>query len=125
MTFIRKAKGANRTVWLVGRYAFKFPTFDNWRNFLFGLLNNQTEARVGRSGRAEVCPVLWADPWGFVVVMPRVPVMTAAGMRVFDWGGWLGIDGAHSPPRLCVEIKPCSFGLYDGRIVAIDYGWDN
>jgi hypothetical protein len=114
---LRVARGANRTVVLVGRYALKFPTFNSWRDFLFGLLNNQTEARVGRSGRDDVCPVLWADPWGFLVVMPRLPIMTAAGFAA--------LAVTHSVWNLSVERKPCSFGLYDGRVVAVDYGWGN
>lgn len=116
---MKVARGANRTVLLVGRYALKFPTFNSWRDFLFGLLNNQTEARVGGSGRPGACPVLWADRWGFVVVMPRVGTFTRAGWVTFDSRAWV------KSYALCVEEKPCSFGLYDGEVVAIDYGWNN
>lgn len=112
-------RGSNRTVLLVGPWAFKFPTLASWRDFLFGLLNNQTEARVGRQ-HAGACPVLWHLPGGWLVVMPRVQTFTAEEWRAFNYAAW---QEAHGP--LCVEPKPCSFGRYAGRVVAVDYGWNN
>lgn len=109
--------GYNRTVLLTRRYALKLPTWRSWRDFLFGLLNNQTEARVGRSGRSDVCPVLFAIPGGWLVVMPRLPILTQAE---FDAHGV-----ADMPWNLSVERKPDSFGIYEGRVVAVDYGWNN
>jgi hypothetical protein len=112
-------RGANRLVILTKRYAFKFPTCRSWRDFLFGLLNNQTEARVGRSGREGVCPVLFAIPGGFLVVMPRVATLTRGEFVTFDFQAFI------ERHKLCVEAKPDSFGVHEDKIVAVDYGWDN
>lgn len=112
-------RGFNRTVVLTRRYALKFPTLRSWRDFLFGLLNNQTEARVGRSGKPGVCPVLWSIPGGWLVVMPRLAILSPEEFVAFDAKAFVERHG------LSVEPKPDSFGRYRGQVVAVDYGWDN
>lgn len=104
--------GRNRLVLLTRRYAFKIPSLRSWQDLLYGLLNNLTEARVGTSGHAGVCPVLWHIPGGWLVVMPRLPILTEA-------------DEIPNIEGLCVERKMDSFGRYNDRIVAVDYGWGN
>lgn len=110
-------RGRNRFVLLTRRHALKFPSLRSWTDFLYGLLNNMTEARIAREGHPDVCPVLWAAPGGWLVVMPRLPIVTEAG--------WLAMEGeAHAwAPGVQVESKPDSWGLYNGRLVAVDYGW--
>jgi hypothetical protein len=107
--------GRNRWVLLTRRYAFKFPTLASWRDFLFGLLNNQNEA--ANCHRDGACPVLWACPGGWLLVMPRCVTMDEDIFALFDSVAWAKRTG------LRVEHKPDSFGFHQGRIVAVDYGW--
>ena len=109
--------GRNRLVILVGRWALKVPSMRCWRDFLFGLLNNLTERDRSRSGvLPAACPVLWCAPGGFVLVMPRARMLTPAEFASLDYGTVVG-------DRCSVEHKPDSFGIVDGRLVVLDYGW--
>jgi hypothetical protein len=116
-------------VLLVGRWAIKVPNFRyGWTLFLKGLLANMQERgwwRHWQEGRHLMCPVLFSDPLGFLVVMPRCEEikrhLTDDEAMPFFYGvpssetsrGYVGLS---------VEDKSDSFGLLDGRIVAIDYG---
>lgn len=106
-----ETRGRNRLVLLTRCYAFKIPTLRCWRDFLFGLLNNQNEAAW--SGEPGHCPVLFALPGGWLIVMPRLPIVTEDEFS--------RIDPAELPQR--AERKPDSFGWLDGQVVAVDYGW--
>lgn len=109
-------RGRNRFVLLVGRYALKFPSFRNWRDFLFGLLNNLNERDAYRRDPAHRCPVLFAAPGGFLLIMPRVRTLTDEEMAAVDAALWA--QRSHAP-----EAKPDSFGWHENTIVAVDYGW--
>jgi len=117
MAWSINTSGRNRFVLLTRRYALKIPSLRCWQDFLYGLLNNCTEARVGTSGHAGVCPVLWSIPGGWLVVMPRLQILKDEDLHM--------VDVAQASTGLCVELKPDSFGLYQGRVVAVDYGWGN
>jgi hypothetical protein len=108
--------GFNRWVLLTSRRAYKFPALYSWRAFLYGLLNNLNEAQQGRGKRAA-CPVLWRLPLGFLNVMPRA---TPLEQRQFETLDVAEFCKAHS---LVVEPKLDSFGVLNGLIVAVDYGW--
>jgi hypothetical protein len=60
-----------------------------------------------------LCPVLWADPFGFVVVMPRAaqPVPQEKVDALPDYY-----------PDITAETKHEDFGLLQGQILALDYG---
>lgn len=103
--------GRNRLVLLTRRYAIKIPSLRSWRDFLFGLLNNQNEAATSRE--PGHCPVLFSCPGGWLIVMPRARILSDAEFAE--------LDHAALPPR--PERKPDSFGWLDGRLVAVDYGW--
>lgn len=111
--------GVTRHVILTRRFAFKIPAFWHWRSFLWGLLANMQERDFWTAKWPELAPVLFADPWGFLVVMPRVRVMTDAEFEVFDYYVFTHRgDGSIVP----AEAKSDSFGWMNGRVVAIDYG---
>lgn len=114
-------KGSAREVFLIGRWAIKVPRVHSWETFLWGLLSNIQEAEFGRCGWPELCPVVWRIRGGFMVVMPRVQILTEAE---FDEGEIGGIVDAANAAGRCVpaEFKPDSWGRLDGRIVAVDYG---
>lgn len=109
--------GCNRMVILSRTRAYKFPNPTSWKSFLFGLLNNMNEVR--RSGRPGLCPVLWSIPGGWLVVMPRADKMELREFETLLKAQWLEQIIAHTH----VERKPCSWGWIDGKLVAVDYGW--
>lgn len=111
-------KGSTRWVILIGRYAIKLPSFYSWKMFLNGLLANLTERSFAPLDKDRLCPILFAAPGGFLVVMPRANELSDAE--------WAGLDlfkfTRHADYCLPVEMKRDSFGTLGGRIVAIDYG---
>lgn len=110
--------GTTRTVLLTKNYAFKFPTFVEWRLFLKGLLGNIQETQFSPLSK-QLCPVLFSIPGGFLVVMPRCKPLTLDEFSNLDYESFI-----YKTPDLVlpVENKLDSFGLYEGRIVAVDYG---
>jgi hypothetical protein len=109
-------RGANRLVILTRRHAIKLPRVRSWRDFLYGLLNNLNEARDHQLGGR--CPVVARLPGGFAIVMRRAEILSAREFERLDYHGFCR---AH---RLVAEAKPDSFGILDGRVVAVDYGWN-
>ena len=113
--FSLRTNGCNRWVLLTRRRAFKFPAPTGWRNFLYGLLNNLNEAESSRKEGA--CPVLWRLPGGLLNVMPRADELTDQEFSALNVSLFCDRNG------LVVEYKRDSFGMLDGKIVAVDYGW--
>ena len=114
------AQGATRTVFLTRRYALKVPRLIEWRLFLYGLLANMQERKFWRHLRHEkLCPVLWSVPGGWLVVMPRVVSLTCEEFADVDHATFVQLDDIGVIP---VEDKQDSFGWYEGRMVAVDYG---
>ncbi len=116
--------GYTRIVILAGCLAFKIPNFlYDYRCFLWGLLNNHSEAKVSKINtlKDRVCPVLFHLPLGLLVVMPRVDILTDDEyQRNREY-----IDKMLIVSDDCVisaESKSDSFGYYKGKIVVIDYG---
>ena len=113
--------GAFRTVLLVGRIAIKLP---HLRHAAAGMRSNRWEREMWRIWRpifecwTNLCPILFADRFGFIVVMMRAsqPV-TIDEIEAEDPDCYPDID---------VEFgKSANFGRFKGRIVAVDYGlWD-
>lgn len=111
--------GISRTVLLVGRHAVKIPVLRyGWKKFLQGLLANMQEREFSKAGWPELCPVKFSLPGGFLLVMPRVQVMTDEEFDRFDYVGFVFKEDRKIP----VEPKSDSFGWLNGCVVAIDYG---
>ena len=128
---IWKRNGINREVFLIGKYAIKIPSLRTYRHFIAGLLCNMNERNWWKFTTDErLCPVLFALPGGFVIVMARA---TALG-EYSDAGAYADGFGIMTAERiqdrlsnwigLPVEPKPDSFGVLNGQLVAIDYGDD-
>lgn len=111
--------GCTRAVLLVGGLAIKVPQFRmGWRLFLLGLLANMQERDFARLRWPELCPVVLALRGGWLLIMRRASPMSLERWVEFDAVAWRERpDG-----RIPVEIKRDSFGILDGRIVAVDYG---
>ena len=115
--------GCSRLVFRVGRWAVKVPNYRyGWRAFLRGLLHNMEEASwwplapEADQARARLCPVLFACPGGWFLVMPWAPAgldgehnLTAADIHFFD------ADSARE------MLKADNVGWLDGRWVVLDY----
>lgn len=119
-------RGSSRTVLLTKRYAFKFPTFTSWKLFLYGLLANMQEKTFSGMQIPELAPVLFALPGGFLVVMPRVDVKSFEADDRFVYLDMFKAARAKSEHRdiltNIVEQKVDSVGMWNGKVVAVDYG---
>jgi hypothetical protein len=104
---------------VVGPLAFKFARNDR------GRASNLYEAKLYRSvnatRRALLCPVLWVSKHGSVLMMrsakPTTEMMGSDEyMRLFEiWDYMPGEDGCPFEP------KAADWGVFEGRIVALDY----
>lgn len=112
---MKKKKGATRTVVIAGGLCFKTPSMHSWQTFLWGLLGNMQERLFWTTKWPELCPVLFSIPGGWLVVMPKVEPLSDDDWEKVNrnWGNMV-----HVP----AELKRDSFGVLDGRIVAVDYG---
>ena len=110
--------GVFRRVILVGNFAIKLPRVFN---ILGGMRSNRWEREMWRVWRPvfgweTLCPVLFADPLGFVVLMPRAvqPVTTSDVDALPDYY-----------PGTTAETKPEDYGRIGSLVLALDYGlWD-
>ena len=108
-------RGTFRLALLVGQFAIKIPRASNLTS---GLRCNQWEREMWRVWRRKfgwgnLCPIWFADPWGFVVIMPSVSRVTVEEILSADPDDYPDID---------VEYKPENWGRLHGRVVCIDYG---
>jgi len=118
--------GSTRIVILTKRFAIKIPRFGDLEYFAAGLLSNLRERRLSRECPDYFCPVLFTIP-GLVVVMPRVKTLEKAPPLVHAFMFDLHHDcnkrdrQAQEAQQWC-EYAYVNYGLYKGRVVAIDYG---
>ena len=112
-------QGATRNVLLTKRYAIKMPRLVEWRLFLHGLLANMQDTEFWRHLHSDkLCPVLFSIPGGFLLAMPRAVAFSREDHAVLDFDAFVDAGSWVVP----VEDKQDSFGWYQGRIVALDYG---
>ena len=112
-------QGSTRNVFLTERYAIKVPRLVEWKLFLHGLLANMQEANFWKNLKSDrLCPVLFAAPGGFLVVMARAAEFSRSDHEELDYDAFVDAGDWIVP----VEDKQDSFGWHDGRVVAIDYG---
>ena len=116
MRFIRST---SRCAFLIGNLAIKVPRVSlirgGWWWFCYGMRGNRLEhqrSRCDTSGR--LCPVLFADPLGFVCVMRRA--YQPRNMRLKHL---LPYFDKFPPP---VDFGPNNFGFLGRKLVLLDYG---
>ena len=111
--------GTFRRVIPLGKFAIKIPRI---RNLISGMRSNRWEREMWRIWRPKfrwknLCPIMFADPLGLVVVMVR------ARQPVTPDQVYAAIPNDY--PDIDCYDKAENFRRLDGRIVAIDYGlWD-
>lgn len=111
--------GVTREVFLTKRFAIKTPKLTKgWKLFLHGLLANIQEKEFSEARWPELCPVVFAVWGGWLIAMPRARLLTDAEWKSFRFSTF-----TKKPDYLIpVENKRDSFGILNGRIVALDYG---
>lgn len=117
-------KGASRWVICVGKYAIKFPSLRNYISFLWGLENNWKELnnyrKYGKGGYypiEKLCPIVFSLPLGIVLIMKRAKIFTDKEFSFFNYEAFIKTNNTELP----VEKKSDSFGVLNGRVVAVDY----
>ena len=109
--------GSTRTVILTKKYAIKIPYIGKYKNFLYGLLANKSEVRFNKLKDNRLCPVIFYVPFGLTVVMPR-----CVEISLQDFEAVIKSDFRLKPFPIPVESKSDSFGYYNNKTVAVDYG---
>lgn len=113
------ARGNWREVILEGPYAIKLPRDERSQG---AMCLNRWEAEMWSIWRPKfkweyLCPVVWADPAGHVLVMERA-IQDATETEIHGF-----VESEGHPPVSC-EYKPEDWGhLEDGRLVVLDYGY--
>lgn len=116
-SFLNVYRGSTRWVVLTRWLAFKLPRLGSrGRACNLWELNTWRVDAVRFAGWREVlCPVLWGDPWGWLLVMPRTAPVTEEALQQGVWE-------RDFDPSLPTEHKVADWGvLSDGRVVAHDY----
>lgn len=115
-------EGASRSVVLTRRWALKFPKihrpcspYGYAYDFLTGLRSNLCERVFWRMRLDAMCPVTLSLPFGIMNIMPRCRPLTASEWECVDHQSFVD-------QGIPVENKRSSFGWYQNRIVALDYG---
>lgn len=107
-------RGITREVFLIWKYAFKIPSFRSWWLFLEGLQCNMNE--ISRRKLSEhFCPIIFWIPGGFLVIMKRAQATKVSDEMIMEFKN---LNQLHC----FVESKDCSFGILNGKLVAVDYG---
>jgi hypothetical protein len=122
-------KGATRWVFVGRKRAYKIPSLSSYKQFLQGLLCNMNEAIWSKSINLypHLCPIMGKIPFGLLVIMPAVSICTRQ-MGITggeEWEYYKDIcmnkeTGIAFPQN---DWKASNFGVLNGKIVCIDYGW--
>lgn len=117
---MRIEKGLTRTVIVTEKYAIKIPSLSSWQLFIAGILSNIQERKFSKKKYPELLPVLFSDPFGFFVVMPKVDLYYTNYMPL---NADLYLKTVlHDDYCIPAENKSGTFGIYKDKRVVIDYG---
>ena len=109
--------GVYRRVFLMGRFAIKIPRL---RRIVSGLRSNRWEREMWYRWRpifgwTNLCPIILADPFGFVVVVMSRACRPVTMEEIIE-------SDPDDYPDITSEMKPADFGRIGNLIVALDYG---
>jgi hypothetical protein len=116
--------GTTRIVFLTKNYAIKIPCFTSFKLFLLGILGNIREYELSISQKSkqfdflQICPVKYHIFGGLISVAPRCQPLSMSLFEDFDYEKFMEFNMNY----VKAENKLDSFGLFDNKIVAIDYG---
>ena len=119
---MRYERGATRQVFLIGRFAVKFPRFCSKRSFLYGLLANLQESFYWKeykknSKRGKLAKAYFKDALGLMLVMERADfVCTDEDPRLSSFYSICSEEG------LPLDAHPGNVGDFSGTLKLIDYG---
>ena len=118
--------GGTRWVILTRRYAIKLPIPTTWKRFVQGMLSNLTEGQWKDYRNKFLCPIVYSNRFGLIVVMKRAKPVRHEGLF------WVEIerlykDAMNEPSPLDrdffeYDAFPKNFGYFNGNLVKIDYG---
>ena len=112
-------KGDSRVYLFLGNYVWKFPNiFKGWSSFLRAMIENLNERKLINGGWNCLCPIVFSDILGLLVIMKRAESISAETYVDYKLSNYL-ID---QHLQNYVADKVSSFGLYKGRIVVVSYG---
>jgi hypothetical protein len=119
MNGVRLVKGNTRLVLLFDSYAIKVPRPGNEAD---GREANRREAALWKAHQDErLCPVLFADEKGAILVMRRAQKYYAYNKKDFiDQVYWRKVFTDFL--AFANDMHPGNFGYLDGRLVLLDYG---
>lgn len=113
--------GGTRWVVLTKNHAIKFPIPTTWKRFIQGLLSNITEGQWKGMDKKYLCPIVYTNRFGLLVIMKRCEPVRHEGLF------WVELESLYSECELGrnfyeYDAFPKNFGYYKGRLVKIDYG---
>jgi hypothetical protein len=115
----RLMRGSSRiAIILWGIYVLKIPNISSYRLFLSGILANLQEKTFSSAKWIELCPVVFAGNSGLCLLMPYARPLTDDEWESFDYQTFVNQEDYVVP----AENKRDSFGIFYGRVVAVDYG---
>lgn len=127
-SLVNLRRGATRTVLLTKRYAFKVPRLYPWSWILFklGFHCNRHERKHAQSRHPKLCPVLFADRFGLLVIMPRcAPAKPLQPWKDTASQAMCPVEYAYWQSQgLPFDNYNFNFGYLGDRLVALDYGTD-
>jgi hypothetical protein len=112
--------GITRTVYIIGKYAFKVPTVRyGWEYFIKGILANLTESKISEYHHRYLRPVR-RSRLGLLLIMPKVEVLD----REFTEEEMEGLRVDMDRDNVEYDLKPDNFGYLEGKLYCIDYGME-
>lgn len=115
----RTMRGSSRlAISLQDIYVLKIPNFSSYSQFLHGILANLQEKTFSSAGWTELCPVTIAGNSGLWLIMPYARPLTDEEWESFDYDAFV----EQKQYRVPAEKKRDSFGVWYGKVVAVDYG---
>ena len=130
--------GSTRTVILTKKLAIKLPIFlrvtdagaiarsdrVSYRMFKNGVRANRKERETSRLNHPKLCPILFVDPFGLVVIMPRCSRAPRLDHhKECDARAICPVEYEYlRRSGLPIDNYAFNYGLFRGRVVSFDYG---
>lgn len=104
--------GITRIVFLIGKYAIKIPNPKRHLHFLQGCYNNYSERYYCKTVKGTedynlIAPSYFCSWFGIIQIQAK-----CEPIQNIEYGVFINLTDDH---------KPENFGLYNGRVVCLDY----